>query len=175
MENGMSGQNKIALTRGRSSRNRVIAAGLSILGLVLVVGLVVGLRLFHVGPFGIRPGDNVVLARSTLASGARLCVVAHRTQSLTEPFEVTLYRTEASGKVFTYSMGYEDSFWWNCSIRPSTIPSVLHIRALGSVAAVYDEHDRSLKFPDDYYHFGVQTGLYVASDYLPSVVTQKER
>src|SRR5262249_60624719 len=103
-----------------------------------LIGLPVGVRLFHLGPFGIHPGDLRALARVTLPNGVRLCVIAHRTQSLTEPYVVTLYRTEANGDVFTYSMGYEDSFWWGCSIRPSEIPSVLHIRADGSVAAVYN-------------------------------------
>ena len=143
--------------------------------LLLVIGLPLGVRLIHLGPFGIHPGDDVVLARFTATNGFRLCVIAHRTQSATEPYEVTLYRTETNGDVFTYWMGYEDSFWWACSIRSTDSPSILHIRAVGSVAAVYRVDDHSLTFPDDYYHYGVQTGRSATNNAIPLVVAQMER
>jgi hypothetical protein len=54
-------------------------------------------------------------------------------------------------------------------------PSVLQIRADGSVAAVYRMDDHSLAFPDDYYHYGVQTGRSAGSNAVPLVVAQMER
>ncbi|HEX5219554.1 MAG TPA: hypothetical protein VFZ59_08290 [Verrucomicrobiae bacterium] len=138
--------------------------------LALVIGVLVGLRLFHLGPFGIRAGDEVVLARFAATNGVRLCVVARRTESIGEPYVVRLYRTEASGEVFMYYMGYEDSYWWACSIRPTADPRVLHIRADGSVAAIFRLNDNSLIFPNDYYNYGTQTGRMAESNTVPFVV-----
>lgn len=142
--------------------------------LLLVIALLLGVRLFHLGPFGVRPGDDVVLARFTVKNGVRLFIVAHRTRSVIEPYEVTLYRTEKNGDVFTYWMGYEDSFWWACSIRPSDSPSDLHIRADGFVAAIYHVEDHSLTFVSDHHHYGVQTGRAAESNAVPLVVAQME-
>ena len=139
----------------------------------LVVGLLLGLRLFHLGPFGIHPGDDVVLARFALTNGTRLCVIAHRTENIGEPYEVTLYRTEITGLVFTYWMGYEDSFWWGCSITHADSPSVLHINVYGSKAAVYNVQDETLSFLNDHYHYGVQTGRLAKIEEVPSAISRK--
>jgi hypothetical protein len=123
----------------------------------IVIGLLLGLRLFHLGPLSIRAGDDVVLARHTTTNGVRFCIIAHRTQNVGEPYEVTLYRTEPSGEVFTYWMGYEDSFWWGCSIRPLDSPLALQVLVDRSVTAVYKLEDHSLSFLNDYYNYDIQT------------------
>ena len=146
---------------------------LKIFVLIGVVTLLLGLCVFHLGPFGIRPGDDIVLGSAPLTNGGRLFVVAHRTHDLVEAYEVTLYRVERSGEIFTYWMGYEESYWWACSIRPVDDFSVLQIRADGAVAALYTVPDHSLTFPDDHYHYGVQTGRIADSNAVPSVVAWK--
>jgi hypothetical protein len=150
-------------------------ASKTVIILAVVLALLFGLRLFQLGPFGIRAGDDLVLARTTLAGGARLFVVAHRTESIAEPYEVTLYRVEPDDKVFLYWMGYEDSFWWGCSIRSDQDASLLQIRADGSVAAYYKVQDQSLTFPDDRYHYGVQTGRKAESNTVPVVLALAEK
>jgi hypothetical protein len=137
-----------------------------------VIGLLLGLRLFHLGPFGIRAGDDVVLARHKTADGVRFCIIAHRTENIGEPYSVTLYRTEPSGAVFSYWMGYEDSFWWGCSIRATDNPRVLQVLVYGSVNAVYNLEAGTLRFLDDYYNYGTQTGRVAVARAVPLAVTQ---
>jgi hypothetical protein len=135
--------------------------------------LLIGIPLFHLGPPTVSIGDDLVLARSTLTNGAQLFVVAHRTDTIFEPYEVTLYRVRPDGEIYLYWMGYEDSFWWRCSIRPDQDPTRLQIRAIGSVTAYYKIDDGSLTFPDDYYHYGVQTGRRGESNRVPSVIVKE--
>jgi hypothetical protein len=142
--------------------------------LIGVFALLVGLRLFHLGPFGIRPGDDITLAQARLTNGDQLFVVAHRTQSVAEPYEVTLYRLEATGEAVQYWMGYEDSYWWACSIRPTTNSSVLQIRADGSPAAFYSLPEATLTLADNYYHYGVQTGRRVPVGAVPLIIARRE-
>ncbi|MEO6034267.1 MAG: hypothetical protein ABIQ35_03335, partial [Verrucomicrobiota bacterium] len=80
---------------------------------------------------------------------------------------------EPDGETYTYWMGYEESYWWACSIRPTKNPSVLQIRADGQVAALYQLDDHSLIFPDDYYHYGVQMGRIATSNTLPLAVLKE--
>jgi hypothetical protein len=51
-------------------------------------------RLVHLGPFYVRPGDYVLLTHTALLNGQNFFAVGHRTESLTEPYEVTLYKVE---------------------------------------------------------------------------------
>jgi hypothetical protein len=136
----------------------------------LIIGLPLGIFIFHTGPPGISAGTDIVLARFALTNGTRLCVIGHRADSYTEPYDFRLYRTEPSGEVFVYWMGYEDSFWWRCSIRRTSDPSTLDIRAIGSVAATYNIPEHSVTMADNYYHKGVQTG-FLCTNQIPLVVS----
>jgi hypothetical protein len=69
-------------------------------------------------------------------------------------------------------MGYEDSFWWGCSIRTNDNPSVLKVMVYGAVNAVYDLQAGTLRFLDDYYNYGTQTGRVAKAHAVPLVVTQ---
>ena len=99
--------------------------------------LLLGIRLFHVGPFGVNPGDNILLARLSLTTGPTFYVVAHRTTYTTEPYEVTLYKIEQGSNASSYYLSFEDSYWWNCSIRSNGSSGEIEIRADGAISARY--------------------------------------
>jgi len=111
---------------------------------LLIIGIFLGLavllieiRLFHLGPFRIHPGDNILLAHLSLTNGPEFFVIGHRNESTAEPYMVNLYRVETDRRTFQYSMAFEDSFWWGCSIRSNTVSGEIEIRADGGVAARY--------------------------------------
>jgi hypothetical protein len=116
-----------------------------------LIALPLGLRLFHLGPFGIRPGDDILLSRMTLANGAQLFVVGHRTAHFIDAYEVTLYRVEANGDAFRYYLGHEESYWWACSIRPATSSGAIEIRADGQVVARYRPHEDVVLITDGHH------------------------
>src|SRR5205807_10590244 len=78
-----------------------------------------GLRLFHLGPLGIRPGNERVLARLTLTNGSTFAVVALRNRDLLEAYTVNLYRLDRNGGTQRYLLGFEESYWWGCALRLS--------------------------------------------------------
>jgi hypothetical protein len=100
-------------------------------------GFLTAIRLVHLGPFKVRRGDNVVLARLSTTNGGEFIVIAHRTQSVTEPYEVTLYRVEPDRRTFSYYLSFEDSYWWSCSLASNTTSGDIEIRANSRLAARY--------------------------------------
>jgi|SRR5215471_11727119 len=96
-----------------------------------------GIRLFHLGPFGIRPGDERVLTRLTLTNGATFAVVARRNDNIIEAYTVNLYRIDADGTTTWYLLGFKDSYWWKCSLRLSADRQVIQVRADGQAVARY--------------------------------------
>ena len=108
------------------------------IGILLALGAVfVGILLFHLGPFGVRPGDNIFLAQLLSTNGPQFFVIGHRTESVTEPYEVTLYKVERDHKTFSYYLAFEDSYWWGCSVRSNTTSGEIEIRADGGLTARY--------------------------------------
>src|SRR5439155_2453773 len=99
------------------------------------------------GAPGIREGENRILSYTNLTGGAKLYVVAHRTGHLTDAYEVCLYKVELQTNVSMCILGYKDSYWWGCSIRPNGSDK-LDIRALWSVAATYWVRDGSVLIPE---------------------------
>jgi len=110
------------------------AAFLIPIGLVVVILTV---TLFHLGPLNIRPGDRFVLAHLSLKGGTEFFAVGHRTEFLTEPYEVTLYKVEPDRSTSLYYLAFEDSYWWNCSIRSNELSREIEVRADGGVVARY--------------------------------------
>jgi len=99
--------------------------------------LLLAIRLFHLGPFGIRPGDDILLARLSSINGPSFFVIGHRTKFATEPYEVTLYKIGPSNRVSSYYLAFEDSYWWGCSIKSNRKSGEIEIRADGAVSARY--------------------------------------
>ena len=112
---------------------------------VLVAGvlllLATGLRLFHLGPLGIRPGNERVLARLTLTNGSTFAVVARRNDNLIEAYTVNLYRLDTNGVTVRYLLGFEDSYWWGCVLRLSANQREIEVRADGQPTARYSLDD----------------------------------
>ena len=114
-------------------RTTIMAVGIPVtLGAVLL-----GIRLFHLGPLGIRPGDDIFLAKLVSTNGPQFFVMGHRTPSVTEPYEVTLYKVEPDHKTFSYYLAFEDSYWWGCSIRSNVASGDVEIQADGGLTARY--------------------------------------
>ena len=49
-----------------------------LLPVAVLLGIATGIRLFYLGPFGIRTGDERILALLTLTNGSTFVVVARR-------------------------------------------------------------------------------------------------
>src|SRR5712691_3603035 len=62
---------------------------------VVVCGLV-----YQFGPPGIKPGDDRVLSSMRLQNGDLLYIVAHRTTSIVDTYEVCLYRVNQNTNLF---------------------------------------------------------------------------
>jgi hypothetical protein len=111
-----------------------------ILSITIPVALVVMLsclRLLHMGPRKLKPGDNVLLAKLLSGNGPTFLVIGHRTQYATEPFEVVLYKIGLDKRISSYYLAFEESFWWNCSIKSNLRSGEIEIRADGCVVARY--------------------------------------
>ncbi len=108
------------------------------IGIPLALGaFLLGIRLFHLGPLGVRPGDNVLLAQLLSTNGPQFFVIGHRTEFVTEPWEVTLYKVEPDQKTFSYYLAFEDSYWWGCSISSNSYSGEVEIRSDGGLTARY--------------------------------------
>src|ERR1051325_7422727 len=105
-----------------------------VLGIIVLLG---GIRLLYLGPFGIRPGDNVLLAHSALGDRCDFYAIGRRTEYVTEPWGVTLYKVESDHRTSHYYLAFEDSYWWGCSIRSNDISHEVEIQANGKVTARY--------------------------------------
>jgi len=132
---------------------------ITVLAVLMTLG--VGVRLFHLGPFGIHPGDDILLSQLSLTNGSRFFVVAHRTENLIDAYEVTFYRVDQNGDTFAYYLAHEDSFWWGCTLRPAKDSREIEIGADGAMAARYlpDQDAVMLADKEDPY-FGNKTDSY---------------
>jgi hypothetical protein len=66
----------------------------------------------HLGPaFGLIRGP-IVLDSVSLGDGSLLLLVAKRNPSLSEAYNVTLYRRDDLGAWSCAQLGFEESFWW---------------------------------------------------------------
>ncbi|HSU57103.1 MAG TPA: hypothetical protein VLT36_23885 [Candidatus Dormibacteraeota bacterium] len=99
--------------------------------------LLSGIWLFHLGPFSIHPGDNLLLAHLSFTNGPEFFVIGHRNESAVEPYTINLYKVETDRRTSRYLMAFEDSYWWGCSIKSNTASGEIEIRAGGGVAARY--------------------------------------
>lgn len=133
------------------------------LALLVVVGVVIHC---HVGPLTVRSGDDFVHAHKVLTDGSELFIVAHRNDSFGEPYEFSLFRVEPDGQVYVYWMGYEEPFWWDCTIQHTLPTSLIEIRVEGEAIASYDPEAKTLTLTEDPYQYGVQRGLRPTDDYL---------
>ena len=108
---------------------------------------------FHLGPLGVRVGDDVLCADFQITNGVQMYLLAHRNDDLAGPYQVALYRVEVDGKVFEYRLGDEDSFWWRSSLRLSPDQNRIEIRSIGQLVAEYWINDKTVRnVPDDGRH-----------------------
>src|SRR2546430_862262 len=56
--------------------------------------LLTGIRLFHLGPFSIHTGDNLLLAHVSFTNGPNFFVIGHRNESAGEPYTVNLFKVD---------------------------------------------------------------------------------
>jgi hypothetical protein len=119
--------------RRRVFRNRVIA----VCGLVLLSLSFVGIWVWHFGPLGTAKGEKVLCARLSVTNGSQFLVVAERTGEAIDAYHTFLYRIPGDGSVYRYALGYEDSFWWGCSLKQSETPGDINIIDFGRTVARY--------------------------------------
>ena len=95
------------------------------------------LYLFHFGPFGIVAGDERILSSCNLTNGDSLFIVAHRTQSWAEPYNVRLYRVSQETNYSVCFLSHEDSYWWGCSLKSQNFNQIVEINVFGAKLASY--------------------------------------
>ena len=105
-------------------------------GVILVI-LVIGVRLFHLGPFGIHSGDEVLLAHLKAANGVEFFVVGQRNEELIKAWSVNLYRIDSDDVGYVYYLEHKSSYYWCCSLRENRDTGEIDIWADGQRGARY--------------------------------------
>lgn len=139
----------------------------ALLPIALLLGLATGIRLFHLGPFGIRPGDERLLARLALTNGSTFVVMTRRNEDLIEAYTVRLYSIDAKGRTAQYLLAFEDSYWWGCSLRLSRDGREVEVRAEGRLEARYSFDKRSVIWED---HLPPQDGEWDQSGHVQKLL-----
>jgi hypothetical protein len=98
----------------------------------------------HLGPLGIKPGDDVLCSQLELPTGTKLYVIATRNPDWGEPYTVNLYRVETNQDTYAYRLGDEDSFWWGSSLRFNGDKTLVEIRSFGQYVAKYTVGDKTV-------------------------------
>jgi hypothetical protein len=119
---------------------------LAICGLLIACLLITALILFHCGPIGVRAGENRVLATRQLVNGDKLYIVAERTDSWVEPYQVRLYRLNQNSNWFVNFLTFEDSFWWKCRFEGSETDGQIGIVVSGTKIAAYSLSNSEVKW-----------------------------
>lgn len=118
-----------------------------VLSPIALVVLIFVIAIAHFGPPGIKAGEDQVLSSMCLANGRKLFIVAHRTDSPFDAYEVSLYQVDQATNVFVCFLGHEESFWWGCSMRSESASNVT-IRAYWRKVADYSLSDGTLFWTD---------------------------
>jgi len=119
-------------------RRRVIRKSImAVCGLVLLSLSFVGGWMWHFGPLGTIRGEKVLCARLSATNGSQFLVIAERTGEAIDAYHTFLYRISGDGFVNRYTLGYEDSFWWGCSLKQSESPGDIDITDFGRTVAMY--------------------------------------
>jgi len=119
----------------------VLAAALVVVCLVCFIVA----RLLLLGPYGIKPGDVVISARTRFADNSEFVILSQRTPFVTEPYEVTLFRVQPNHETSSYYLAFEDPYWWNCTIRSNEAAGTVEIRVGSAIVATYLPADDSIK------------------------------
>lgn len=106
------------------------------------------MSLYHLGPIGIKAGDERVLANHQLANGDRLFIIAHRTESWIEPYNIRLYRVHQETNYFVCFLSHEDAYWWGCSFIHPGAGDDIGIKAFGISLATYVASNHSVVWND---------------------------
>lgn len=116
--------------------------------LIVLIGLTpVVLIYLHLGPkLGFERSPKMLCAH-TLSDGSRLFVVQRRNSSLLEAYSSFLYRLYPDGRAEVTELGYEDSYWWLASLRPSADGKSIQVRAWATVAGIYDPDSKVASWP----------------------------
>jgi hypothetical protein len=139
----------------------------ALLSALFVLGLAAGIRLLCLGPFGIRPADERVLAQLTTTNGPTFVVVAHRNESAIEAYTVHLYRINDDGRTAKYLVAFEDSYWWDCSLHLSHDGREVEVSWAGQLAARYSFDKQSVIWAD---HVAPQDGEWDQSGRVQKLV-----
>jgi hypothetical protein len=140
----------------------------ALLRALLLVLFLLGIRLFYLGPFGIRPGDERMLARLSTTNGSTFVVMACRNESCIEAYTVHLYRVDADGRTAKYLLAFEDSYWWGCSLHLSADGRGVEVRAGGQLAGRYSFDKGSMIWVD---HLAPQDGEWDQSGHIQKLLS----
>ncbi len=83
-----------------------------------------------------------------LQNGDLLYIVAHRTTSIVDTYEVCLYRVNQNTNFFVCFLGGKDSYWWGCSLRPDASSNSVLIHVFGMDVAKYSTTDGQVIWKD---------------------------
>jgi hypothetical protein len=119
---------------------------LAICGFLIACLLFMVVILFHCGPIGVRAGENRLLATRKLVNGDKLYILAERTDSWVEPYQVRLYRLNQNSNWFVNFLTFEDSFWWKCRFEGSETDGQIGIIVFNSKIAAYSLSNSEVKW-----------------------------
>ena len=118
---------------------------LLICGLFLLF-LLTAAFIFHSGPIGVRSGEYRLLAMRQMVNGDKLYVIAQRTDSWVEPYQVRLYRLSQNTNWFVNFLTFEDSFWWKCRFEGNENDGQIGIVVCGTKIAAYSLSNAEIKW-----------------------------
>ena len=104
--------------------------------------------LFHCGPVGVRSGEDRLLARRRLSDGDTLYIIAHRSKSWAEPYEVRLFRLHQKTNCYVNFLAFEDSYWWGCRFAETETNGRVKIYVYGMEVAAYSLNDGSVSWAE---------------------------
>jgi hypothetical protein len=113
---------------------------------LLFAFLLTALFIFHSGPIGVRSGEHRLLAMRQIANGDKLYVIAQRTDSWVEPYQVRLYRLSQNTNWFVNFLTFEDSFWWKCQFEGNEKDGEIGIVVCGTKIAAYSLSSAEIKW-----------------------------
>ena len=95
------------------------------------------LFVFHLGPPWITSGEDRIMSSTSLTNGSKLFLVLHRTESLIDAYEVSLFRVDPATNVFISWLGYEDGYWWRGELVSDPPGDEVKVNVLGTTIATY--------------------------------------
>lgn len=136
-------------------RARIITRWTLLCLLLLPFGLIV---LFNLGPPWAFLHNYNSFGMVSLPDGSKLSVISHRTGSFLEPYEVNLYRFWPDGASAADFLSHADSYWWGASIRTTSVPGRVEIRACWQLVATFDDKSNEVLLVESMRRYGPRVG-----------------